>query len=145
MCERNLAGLTTMLAAMLLIAACTTPGPTVPGSREDPYVITITWKDDGESCEVDEVSAELPSCEPPFTGPCAGRNDWIQWESAPVPIVYRIYFDPLKRSPDKSGGNGVLKRKIDEDAPFAEYKYSILRDRCDPDTDTYDPRFRIDR
>ena len=141
----HLARIATIFAAVLLVSACETTGPAVPGSRDDPYVITITWKDGGSSCEVDTVTATLPNCSPPKTGKCGGRGEFIQWESAPGAIRYEVFFDPLQPSPFRSNGKGVLKRKIDDEAPFAEYKYSILRDRCDATTDTFDPRIRIDR
>lgn len=136
---------TAALLAATLLSACASPPPIGPanGSQNNPYIITINFAN-ATSCTVTSVSAALPTCSLPFTGPCIGRNEFVQWESSPGAIKYEIFFDPINGAPLKSGGNGRLKRKMDSDAPWVEYKYSILRDGCDATTDTFDPRFRVD-
>ncbi|MDH3441341.1 MAG: hypothetical protein OEM63_11360 [Gammaproteobacteria bacterium] len=126
----------------IALGACASGPPTGPGSTSSPYIITINFAS-AASCTINSVSAALPACS---SGPdqCVGQNEFIQWESNPGGIKYEIYFDPIKGAPLKSGGNGVLKRKIDDDAPYALYKYSILKDGCDPTADVFDPRFRVD-
>ena len=99
------------------------------------------------NCKVLGVTTAPTPCIGPAPPPgdiCAGRNQWVQWESNPPRVGYKIFFDPFKGPPDNAN-NGILKKKIDYRTPFADYKYSILGDGCNRDTDTFDPRIRIDR
>ena len=69
----------------------------------------------------------------------------MQWERNPANIRYEVFFDPIQGRPFPSRGTGILKLKIDQDAPWVQYQYSILRKHCSRETDTFDPHIRVDR
>ena len=127
------------------------PAPTIRaeaqgnGSPADPWRVTIHFQD-AASCKITHVTDDPAKCpNVPDPGFCVLRGKFVQWESDPVGIKYDIYFDPIQGMPLMSNANGVLKRPIDPKAPFSLYKYSILRDGCNSETDTYDPHMRVDK
>ncbi len=134
-------------------ASTESPAATGPNGRPPAtYTVDIHWKD-GSDCEVKEVRAPETDCEknndsvendePDF---CVHPGDFIIWQSnEPSNAKFAIYFDPIKGGQVQTG-SGTIRKQIDDKAPEAYYKYSILRDGCDPDdVNTYDPRIRIDR
>jgi hypothetical protein len=131
-----------MLLASVACASGCAVMPLGSGTESDPYVVTINFAS-ASSCTINSVTEDATPCVS-GSGFCLGRNQWMRWESNPTGIKYNVYFDPIKGQPLNSDGQGRLKRKIDTDAPFARYKYSILRDGCDKDTDAYDPHIRVD-
>ncbi len=137
-----------MLAALL--AAC---GPTMPsfqgvkGLKPNPYIVDITWNSTNR-CIVDSFVEEPGRpCTNPGNGICLDRGDYIMWRSNnPSDAKYEIFFDPILNVPLKTRwwSKGIIRRAIDRRAPEAEYKYSIVRDGCDPNfANTYDPHIRV--
>ena len=113
------------------------------GTQLDPYIVTINFKGVG-SCEIIDVEEDPASCNAkPSTELCASRGDFIRWLSNPAGIQWKIYFDPIQGATIISDANGKKRKKIDDDAPFGYYKYSILGIGCNKDTDTYDPYMRV--
>lgn len=137
----HLVRVTAAMLSAAMLGACAGMEPVGSGDENDPYIITIKFSE--TPCKVSSVSHTLPNCKY-SSQKCVRRNDFLQWESDPDGIKYEIYFDPLTGAPLVSNNNGILKRRIDADAPFAEYKYSIVKNGCNSATDTYDPRFRVD-
>jgi len=135
---------TAILAALSVISACAAVPPGGPGTKDSPYKIRIDFAD-AESCEITGVTEDPTTCVDPEAGFCIGQAEWVQWESNPSGIQYEVFFDPINGQPLVSSGNGLLKRKIDQSAPWVKYKYSILRKNCDPETDAYDPHIRVDK
>ena len=129
------------------------PGANVPDPKE--YTVKITWQAD-DRCKVASVTAETTECEEPKKpglgaepGPafCVGRTDFIIWQSNNPPNAeYRIFFDPFLGTPLKTNGNGRIKARVADKAPIADYKYSIVRDDCEPnEANTNDPYIRVDK
>lgn len=140
-----------LIAVVILtgfLAACVThaPSATVPGgSSLKSYTVTITWMT-SDICKVDKVTEQSTDCVDDKPGFCVARTDFIIWQSNnPSNADYDIYFDPIRGMPLQARGNGRIVRQIDDNAPLAEYKYSIVRDGCTPNEEnTFDPRIRID-
>lgn len=132
-----------VLVVLFALAACA-PMPLGKGSKDDPYKITINFADEN-SCTITGVTEDPTSCVGGGSGFCIGKSEWVHWESNPARIRYKVYFDPIQGQPLRSDGNGILNKKIDQYAPWVMYKYSILRDDCDRETDAYDPHIRVDR
>jgi len=133
---------------MKAIAIALLAGALVSGSQGlslNGYTVTITWDSD-DPCKVAEVAHEPTNCLYKESQICVARTDFIIWQSINPPNAkYEIYFDPIMGQPLKSGGNGKIVRQIDDNAPLAEYKYSILRDGCPANEEnTFDPRIRVD-
>ena len=131
-----------------ILAACATPMPPFTGPKGlklNPYIVDITWKTT-DPCKVDTVVEETTTCVVAGTDFCVGRADFIVWRSNnPSDAKYEIHFDPIVGLPLKSGGNGIIVRPIDDNAPLAKYKYGIVRDGCSPDqANTFDPYIRVD-
>jgi hypothetical protein len=76
------------------------------------------------------------------------QEKFVQWESEPEKTGFKIYFDPIAGRPFQSS-NGLLKKKIDRNAPPAMYKYTITGgdNNCDPsnETEILDPGIRVDK
>jgi len=129
------------------LAACATSMPPftgVKGLNLNPYIVDITWQT-ADPCKVDTVVEETTTCVAPFTDFCVGRADFIIWRSHnPSDAKYEIFFDPIKGVPLKSRRHGIVLAKVDDNAPFAKYKYGIVRDGCTPDVaNTFDPYIRV--
>jgi len=133
-----------ILVALSMITACMQMVPSGPGNPNTPYKIIVNFAD-ANSCTITGITEDTTTCTPPHTGFCMGQNESVQWESNPAGIRYEVFFDPINGQPFKSNANGILRRTIDGDAPWVKYKYSILRENCDPKTDAYDPHIRVDR
>ena len=86
--------------------------------------------------------------------PDVWRGKFVTWQTyvktggneVKTDYRYEIFFDPIQGSPLKSNSKGELKRRIDGDAPPAEYKYTIWDQvtgqedhKCVP----LDPRFLV--
>ena len=131
------------------LTACATPMPPFTGPKGlnlNPYVVDITWQT-ADPCKVDTVTEETTTCVAAGTAFCVGRADFIIWRSNnPSNAKYEIFFDPIVGVPLKAGGNGVIVRMVNDKAPIADYKYSIVRDGCEPNWEnTFDPRIRVDK
>lgn len=133
-----------ILAALSVISACAPILLGGPGSENDPYKIRIDFAA-ANSCTITAVSEDPTTCVGANTEFCIGQAEWVQWESNPPGIKYEVFFDPIQGRPFNSDGNGILKRRIDDSAPWVKYKYSVLRKHCDHETDAYDPHIRVDR
>jgi hypothetical protein len=135
---------TAPVPVMALPAPTIRPVPLGNGSPADPWTVTIHFEN-ATSCKITHVTEDNATC-PSVTLPgfCVLRGKFVQWESDPDKIKYNIYFDPIQGQPLNSDANGILKRPVDPNAPFTLYKYSILRDGCNSETDTYDPHMRVD-
>ena len=139
-----------VLATAIILTACATGNKSAirgaalgDGSGADPYNVTIHFAS-STSCTITGVTEDPAKCSSySGTGFCMQRSKFVQWESDPVGVKYEIYFDPIQGAPMISNANGVLKKKIDSTAPYSIYKYSILGDGCDADTDTWDPYIRV--
>lgn len=131
---------------VLLLSACA-PQSSMSlskGKVNDPFVVEIYWSDT-DTCIVRDVKEDKDGrCSIFSSKLCLRREQHVEWRSMnPSNAAYEIYFDPIQGAPLQTN-NGRLKRKIDNDAPIADYKYSILRDGCDPTkVNTYDPHIRI--
>ena len=143
-----------VLLAAGFLTACDQPMPASTGSpastgpegpTSNSYTVNIFWKD-GSECEVDKVEEPVTTCTQGDSAFCVGRNDFITWQgNSPSNAKYEIFFDPIRGMPLKAGNDGSIKRPIDENAPLANYKYSIVRDGCPPNADnTFDPHIRVD-
>ncbi len=138
-------------AATAPVPVVALPAPTIRamplgnGSAADPWRITIHFEN-STSCKITHVTEDNATC-PNVTlrGFCVLRSKFVRWVSDPVNIKYNIYFAPIQGNPLPSNASGVLTRPINPNAPYSLYKYSILRDGCDSDTDTYDPHIRVDK
>ncbi len=151
--------LTMILATLAVLASCATkvstirgklPAPTiravalVKGNPNDPWIVTIHFEN-ATSCVVTHVTEDPATCQnAPEPGFCVSHNEFVRWVSDPANIMYNIYFSPIHGNPLPSNAIGVLTRPTLADAPYSLYKYSILRNGCDADTDTYDPHMRVD-
>ncbi len=133
-----------VLVALLVISACAPMPLGGPGSENAPYIIKINFAS-ANACAITGVTPDPTTCAKSGTGFCIGQSDWVQWESDPADIRYEVFFDPIQGRPFGSNGKGILKKKIDKDAPWVQYKYSILRRHCSKETDTFDPHIRVDR
>ncbi len=132
--------LTIIIATLALLASSASSQPPLPT-----YVVKINFAGAG-SCTITSVTEQATPCKSnPKSDFCVGRNEFIKWESDPAGIKYDVYFDPITGGSLKSNNNGILRKRIDPNAPYATYKYSILGDGCNSTTDTYDPRIRVDR
>lgn len=137
------------IAALLsLMASCQSfPAPIGPpnGGQNSPFLVTFSWQN-ADPCKVDPGSISFvgETCvNNPPTDFCVGRNKWVQWESTPAK-KYDIYLSPFVASSINAGNNGKAKKRINDKAPYGYYKYTILADNCDADTDAFDPRMRVD-
>jgi len=138
-------------AILLLVTACQ---PDLSGSVRKlalgqgsiikPWVVTIEFNP-GNHCLITGTKRDPTKCTK-GKGFCVKRAESIEWRSKPENIGYELFFDPIQGQPLKSDGHGVLRRKIDPDAPIANYKYSIVGEGCAPDgTNTHDPHIRVDK
>lgn len=141
-----------MIAAVVTISSalvsCTSLGPPSgpKGGRNNPFVVKFNWQN-AEPCKVDpeSVTPEPTTCTgPPLSDFCVGHNQWVQWESTPAK-KYDVYFSPFVASSTNAGNNGITKKKITDKAPHGYYKYTILADGCNADTDGFDPMIRVDK
>jgi hypothetical protein len=145
---KRAAYITPIIAGCLAIAACESigGGPSGPkGGRNNPYIIAFSWQN-ADPCKVDpaSVTPEPTTCvDSPQTDFCIGRNKWVEWQSMPAK-KYDIYFSPFVASSVNAGNNGKAKKRISDSAPYGYYKYTILADNCNADTDAFDPRMRVD-
>jgi len=135
-----------VLTNLSLLTACALKPPPfsgVPGFRLNPYKIVINFASP-TSCIVTSVDETGAACSGGGAGFCVDRGDFVWWESNPADIRYEIFFDPIFGARLKSTRHGYILRPVDNTAPVAEYKYSIVREGCAPDnTNTFDPRMRV--
>ena len=141
----------TIALLSLILAGCKHMPPfTGPkGLEANPYIVEIHWKTT-PACEVDFITedpAAPTTCLITGPGICIGRNDWVFWRSNnPSDADFEIFFDPIDGIPLKTIWDGIAFAPIDDDAPLGQYKYSIVREGCDPNIDnTFDPHIRVDR
>jgi hypothetical protein len=109
------------------------------------YVIGIRWSET-DDCQVAELQLDPGvECDATPEKICVQRGDFIKWVSLEPPGTgFSIHFDPIQGMPLKAP-TGQIKRPIDDDAPIADYKYSIVKNGCDPNGDnTYDPHIRVE-
>jgi len=132
-----------LFAGITVLSACATDaGMLKKGSQNNPVKLTITWKAD--ACLVDTITPDASLCEDTFPEFCIPRTKWVEWHSTP-PKKYVIYFSPFNKGSLKAEHNGIAKGKIDDDAPYAVYKYTIVADGCDPETKSNDPGIRVNK
>lgn len=140
----NSVGCTLMLTAIAMLPACAPEsGMTKKGDRNNPVILAITWMPD-DACTIDTVTPDSELCELEFPEFCIPRSKWVEWQSTPAKR-YKIYFSPFNTGSFNAGGNGRAKGKVDANAPFALYKYTIVAHGCDPETQANDPGFRVDK
>ena len=135
-----------MLTSLSLLTACALKPPPFSGDeglRLNPYKVVINFASP-TSCIVTSVDEFGGTCTGVASSFCVQRDDFIWWESNPADIRYEIFFDPLFGARLRSTRRGFILRPVDKTAPYAEYKYSIVREGCDPDDiNTFDPRMRV--
>jgi len=134
------------ISSLLVSCASIVPPSGPKGGRNNPFVVKFTWENE-EPCKVDpgSVTSEPTTCTgPPLADFCVGRNQWVQWESTPAK-KYDVYFSPFVASSTNAGNNGKTKKKITDKAPHGYYKYTILAEGCNAETDGFDPRIRVDK
>lgn len=136
-------GCTFIVAAVAMLSACA-PGPEIvkKGDEKDPVILAVTWMPD-DACKIDAVTADAELCEINFPEFCIPRGKWVEWQSTP-PKGYTVYFSPFNKGSFKGNKDGLAKAKIDDDAPYALYKYTVVADGCDPKTQANDPGIRVD-
>jgi hypothetical protein len=133
-----------LLASVTILSACAMDAATIAkGDRGKPVILAVTWKAD-DTCKVDDIVPDANLCEESHPEFCMPRSKWVQWQSMP-PKKYRVYFSPFNTGSFNAGNGGKAKGKIDDNAPYALYKYSIVADGCDPDTQANDPHIRVDK
>lgn len=140
-----IAAIVTISAALVSCTSFGTPSGS-KGGRNKPFVVKFNWQY-AEPCKVDpgSVTPDPTTCKnPPPSDFCVGRNQWVQWESTPAK-KYDVYFSPFVASSTNAGNNGIAKKKIAGKAPYGYYKYTILAEGCNADTDGFDPRMRVDK
>lgn len=136
-----------LLAALTLLASCTSMPKFVgqKGLKENPYVLKINFNATN-NCKIDSVKEDMTICNSRAGEFCVKRKQWIIWVSNPADIQYRIFFDPMLDRPLRSNRKGFIVKPINENAPIAEYKYSIVRKGCKPDdVNTFDPHIRVNK
>ena len=135
----------------LLVSCASAPGPSVKGSKKNPYVATINFESE---CKIKDVVSETTECKnKDHKDFCVARGNYVRWKSNKLfddgskrEIEYVIYFDPIDKARKYSSDDGLISRKMKTDAPLALYKYSILGlSGCNPDMDTFDPHIRVDK
>lgn len=133
-----------MLAAAAMLSACA-PGSGMmdKGDRSDPVILAMTWMAD-DACKIDTITPDSELCAISFPEFCIPQGKWIEWQSTPAKR-YKVYFSPFNTGSFNAGNNGKAKGKIDDGAPYALYKYTIVADGCDPKTQANDPGIRVDK
>lgn len=148
---RHVFKLALFLAAITLLASCASNqkrvGTLDKGDKDNPWVMLITWKTD--ACKVDTVLPVTKStCDSsrPKEYFCVDHGEHVEWQGG-IDKKYRIYFSPFTRRSAHAGTSdeGRTKMRINTKAPPGLYKYAILADGCDPETDTFDPHIRVGR
>jgi hypothetical protein len=104
-------------------------------SRAQPIGLQITFNPAG--CPLRVSASEL-------SVPRGKQINWIAVDEAGSAIRerFRLYFDPLQGAMLR-GGNGSITRPIDSRAPLADYKYTVVGDRCPEQP--LDPMIRVVR
>jgi hypothetical protein len=135
---------TLMIAAVAMLSACAPEsGMVKKGDERDPVILAMTWMAD-DACKIDTITPDSQLCELTFPEFCIPQGKWVEWQSTPAKS-YKIYFSPFNTGSFNAGGNGKAKGKVDNDAPYALYKYTVVADGCDPETQANDPGFRVDK
>lgn len=135
---------TLMIASVAMLSACAPEsGMVKKGDERDPVILAMTWMPD-DACKIDAITADAELCELNFPEFCIPQSKWVEWQSTPAKR-YRVYFSPFNSGSFNAGSNGKAKGKIDDDAPYALYKYTIVADGCDPETQANDPGLRVDK
>jgi hypothetical protein len=135
---------TLMFAGLAMLAACA-PGDSLlaKGHKSNPVIVAMTWKA-VDACSIDTITPDASLCEKSFPEFCVPRSKWVEWQSTPAK-KYKVYFSPFNTGSFNAGSNGRTKGKIDDDAPYAIYKYTIVADGCDPETQANDPGIRVNK
>ena len=133
-----------MFAAVTLLSACApSAGTLAKGDKNNPVVLAMTWET-RDTCKIATITPDANICQSTHGEFCMPRSKWVEWQSTPAKNFY-VYFSPFTKGSFESGTDGIAKGKIDVDAPYAIYKYTIVADGCDPDTQANDPAIRVDK
>ncbi len=133
-----------LCAGLMAIGACTTsPGTVSKGDKADPVILAVTWSA-ADTCAIDTITPDANICQRTHAEFCMPRSKWIEWQSTPA-RKYDVYFSPFNTGSFNAGNNGKAKGKIDDNAPYALYKYSIVAEGCNPETQVNDPHIRVDK
>ncbi len=128
-----------MFAGITLLAGCATGAGTLPkGHKYNPVILAITW-DANDRCKITGITPDANICQSTHAEFCMPRSKWVEWQSTSAK-GYQVYFSPFT-----TGNDGKTKRKIADHAPYAVYKYTILAEGCNPETQANDPGIRVDR
>ncbi len=132
-----------VVAGITMLSACAPQADMIgKGDRGDPVLLAMTWKSD-DACTIDTITPDADICQHSHAEFCMPRSKWVEWQSKPAK-KYKVYFSPFNTGSFNAGSNGKAKGKIDDNAPYALYKYTIVADGCDPDTQANDPGIRVD-
>jgi hypothetical protein len=135
---------TLMCAGLTMLAACASNGSQLAkGGQNNPVILAMTWKA-VDACTIDKITPDASLCKESFPEFCIPRSKWVEWRSTPAK-KYKVYFSPFNTGSFNAGSNGRIKGKIDDDAPYAIYKYTIVADGCDPETQANDPGIRVNK
>ena len=103
--------------------------------------IHIKVKFDGNSCPigVDKDNGEV-------TRASRDKVIWTAYNdngTSRVQVQYSIYFDPFRGKPlaDSNADGVITSDPVDQNAPEAEYKYTVLGASCPQKP--FDPRLRV--
>lgn len=117
------------------------------GDEDDPWIVKVMI-DPANQCKIRGVVPDPNTCG--LTNPsdiCVEQEKYIQWESDPAGVAFKIYFDPLVGTPLKAP-QGKKKKQIVKNAPPSMYKYTVTGgDNCDPNNqdEIHDPAIRVDK
>jgi hypothetical protein len=133
-----------LCAGLMAIAACATNAGIPPkGSMGNPVILTITWNAT-DSCVIDTITPDTNICQGSHREFCMPRSKWLAWQSS-VPKEYAVYFSPFTKGSFEADRDGFARGKIDAEAPYALYKYSIVAEGCNRQTQVNDPHIRVDK
>jgi hypothetical protein len=130
---------TLMFAGITMLYACASSvGTLAKGDKDNPVILSITW-DTTDECKITRITPDANICQSTHAEFCMPRSKWVKWQSTSEKGL-QVYFSPFT-----TGNDGKTKRKIDDHAPYAVYKYTILAEGCNRDTQANDPGIRVDR
>jgi hypothetical protein len=145
---RSALKITAVITILSLLTACALKRPPFTGTQGlnfNPHKVVINFTD-ADPCVITSVDPIATSCVGGGGVFCVGRTEFIWWESNPADIRYEIFFDPIYSPRLRASPNGFVLRPIDDRAPIGDYKYSIVREGCDPKKAyTFDPLIRVDK
>jgi hypothetical protein len=147
-----------LFGAVVLMGAYAMNSVAEEANAEEPAPEVVNCEGLGAASKIVKIKFEANGC--PITAipdkfEITGTEKFICWESVDSAgnrrnFHFELFFDPFNGAPHGSGGNGLVRAKINKDAPITEsgvdYKYTVSGKDCpDKDAKFYDPRFTVRR